>query len=71
MASCMLHRPVHVAAVEDAPPEDDVAVALLGVLGVDHVVLERRERAEGLDRRAGLEGAAHRLVEHGAQGIGL
>ena len=48
MACVMSDGPVHVAAAEEAPAEDDVALALLGLPRVDHAVLEGRERAEGL-----------------------
>ncbi len=47
------HLSVDVAAPEDAPPEDDVPLALLGVLRVDHVIFERGQRAERLHRRPG------------------
>src|SRR5581483_3974688 len=64
--------PVHVRAmldVADALSELDVAVAALGAIRVDELVLEGRERGERFERRAGLERAAHRLVEQGPERI--
>ena len=57
--------------MEDAPAEGEIAVAALVVARVDDLVLEGREGTEGLERRAGLERAARRLVEHGPERVGV